>query len=253
MTPPVTAPEPVADALRALCAEHDVSPCAVAEVGSRAWGYAGPASDHDVGVVYAQPPAKYVVLDGYVPAVHGTFDGVDVRAWNLTRFAELLVASNPTALEFLASPVVYRVCPGFDALREHALSSFSPIDAYHHYRSLAESGREDAASVSTQLHAVRAALYARYVLATHAFPDPDFRAFLDAEAARFPDAWVEAARALVERKRAGEGDAAVDACPDDLFDLPSDVAPDAHAGRTVERERVNEFVRAAFADAYATV
>ncbi|WP_435095788.1 nucleotidyltransferase domain-containing protein [Halarchaeum sp. P4] len=261
MAPSAPEPEPVAAALECVSVEHDVSVRVAAEVGSRAWGYAGPASDHDVGVVYAQRPPEYVVLDGYTPSIHDEYAGVDVRAWNLTRFAELLVESNPTALEFLASPTVYRTCPGAEAVREHALASFSPIDVYHHYRSLATSQHEADAPVSRRLHVVRAALYARYVLDTHEFPDPVFPDFLDAEGARFPDAWVAAARTLCDRKRAGEGGATlgdtdeddIADVPDGLLDLPREVDPDVHAVRGVEREQVNEFVRAAFEDAYSTV
>lgn len=255
---PTTTPPVVADALRALERERDVRVCVAVEAGSRAWGHAGPASDHDVTVVYAQPPAEYVVLDGYVASIHdavgdgaGDEDGdraVDVRAWNLTRFAELLTESNPTALEALASPAVYRGCPGLDALREYALGAFSPIDCYHHYRSLATSQYEadESSTVSRALVVVRAALFARYVRDAHAFPNPVFPAFLDDAGERFPDAWVETARRLVTRKRAGEGDERAEQLDPAIVALPAGIDPTVHAVRGIERERVNDFVRTAF-------
>lgn len=252
---PTTTPPVVDDALATLERERDVRVCVAAEAGSRAWGYAGPTSDHDIAVVYAQRPADYVVLDGYVASIHEEFDKsadreVDVRAWNLTRVAELLTESNPTVLEALASPTVYRSCAGLDALREHALAAFSPIDCYHHYRSLAtgqSAAADDPSTVSRALVVVRAALYARYVRDTHTFPTPVFPVFLDDAGERFPDAWIATARRLVARKRAGRGDEPIaDPIDPEIVALPREIDPDTHAVRGIERERVNDFVRTAF-------
>ncbi|MFC7199148.1 DNA polymerase beta superfamily protein [Halospeciosus flavus] len=245
-------PEAVERALARVEDEYDVRVLVAHGVGSRAWNLAGPDSDYDVGVVFAQRPVEYVQLGTYVESVHDEFAGVDVKAWNAKRFAELLVDSNPAALEFLCSPLVYRRHIDVSGLAEHVRERFVPIDLYHHYRSLAtrqhekyvRTGRDP--TVSRNLHVVRAALYARSVRETHDFPTLDFPDFLDeVETGEITvdDRVFTAARELVARKRAGEGDAAVgDPFGDLVASLPEHVDPEQHNVRGVERDRVNAFL-----------
>lgn len=270
-------PPEVARALDGLVGEYGVSVLLAREVGSRAWGLAGPSSDHDVGVVYAQGPVEYVQLGTYIESVHDEFAGVDVKAWNVKRFAELVADSNPTVLEFLGSPEAYTEHVDASNLAGYAHANFVPIDLYHHYRSLASRQhakyvRDDAAAssrhvggettgggkdptVSRNLHLARAGLYARYVVETHAFPTLEFPVFLDGEARELdvPEESLERVRELVARKRAGEGSSEVgDPFPELAEGLPEHVHPDEHNVRGIDIERVNDFVAAAMRAASET-
>ncbi|WP_290814695.1 DNA polymerase beta superfamily protein [Halovivax sp.] len=289
--------------------EHDVRVVAARDVGSRAWNLADPTSDRDVGVVFAQRPHQYALLDGYESSVRVRSGEADCQGWNVKRFAELLADSNPTAFEFLHSPLRYRTFRPLERLETDVGDSFSPIALYHHYRSLAErqyrtylqgrlfedgelaylvleerddeylvrpvdasghdarpdgiandeprndelrtvprdayeEGRTDR-TVKRHLYVSRGVLYARYVRESNRFPTLDFPRFLAEEADRdaFDPAFVETTRELVERKRRGEGDAVVGRLfdPDDVS-LP-EIDPSAHAGRRVDRARLNDFVR----------
>lgn len=245
-------PEAVERALARVEDEHGVRVLLAHDVGSRAWNLAGPDSDYDVGAVFVQPPVEYAQLGTYVESVHGAFAGVDVKAWNVKRFAALLDDSNPAVLEFLLSPLVYRQALDVSGLLAHTREHFVPIDLYHHYRSLATRQHEqyvrsgDDATVSRNLHVVRAALFARYVRETHAFPTLDFPAFLDEledGGITVDDRVLTGARELVARKRAGESDAVVgDPFGELVASLPEDIDPDRHNVRGVERDRVNAFV-----------
>lgn len=296
----------VDDALEALEAEWGVTVVAARDLGSHAWNLAGPDSDRDVGAVFVQDPIEYATLGEYAESVEAEFEpDLEVSAWNVRRFGELLVDSNPTALEFLHSPVAYRECGPLAALAADLDGQFEPIAVYHHYRSLArsnyrkyvqrrllaggepryvvvdetdeawvghpigddgvapdrdgdperiprDSDRFEAATtdrtVKRNLYVCRASLYARYVRDTHRFPELDFPAFLDREAGRFSGDVVATARDLIERKRAGEGDAVVGDPFGPGILPPAHVDPGEHAVRGIDRRRVNEFVRTVVGD-----
>jgi hypothetical protein len=285
-------------ALADLEASHDCTVLAARDTGSRAWNLAGPDSDHDVAVVFAQPAVRYAQLDRVVEHVE-----VQVRAdlelsgWNVRRFGELLVQSNPAALEFLHSPLRHREHAALAALERDVADRFDPLAAYHHYRSLAtrqyrkylqhrllDDGEavyvvvddlddeyvvrpHDAPDAPTErvavgayeetttdptvgraLYVVRGALYARYVLETGQFPTLDLPAFLSGERDRFDASAVECAEALVERKRAGAGDAPIARETVErlaaLLDLPEHVDPGRYGERGIPRDRVNAFIAA---------
>lgn len=257
-------PSPVADAIDAVESRFDVTVLAARDVGSRAWNLADADSDYDAGVVFRQPAAAYATLGGYRAAVD--FDGedapevgdarVDVGGWNVRQFAELVVDSNPSAFEFLHSPVRYRDSAALDALAADVGEAFDPLSLYHHYRSLATSSYEEhvragdaGATVTRNLYVARAGLYARYVRDERAFPDLDFPAFLDRAHgfADVDDATRDRVRALVARKRRGEGEARVgDAIGSELAHPPADLDPDEYARPGPDTAQVNAFVRAAF-------
>lgn len=298
----VDRPEPTVErALEVLADRRDVRVVAARDTGSHAWNLAGPDSDRDVTALYVQPPAEYATLDGYDPSLEDAVDGVDCRGWNVRRFAELVVDSNPTAFEFLHGPLRYREFGPLSRLEADVGDSFSPIALYHHYRSLArrqyrkylqgrlleggdlaylvleerdgeylvrpvgegntesgpavvpvgryEEGRTDR-TVKRHLYVARAVLYAEYVRRTGRFPTLDFPAFLEAEGDGFDPGVVDRTRRLVERKRRGEGDAVVGRLfePDEVR-LPG-IDPEEYAGRRVDRERVDAFVREAIRDAF---
>ncbi|WP_254768636.1 DNA polymerase beta superfamily protein [Salinilacihabitans rarus] len=292
----MTVPE-VESALERAAERRDLTILAARDVGSRAWNLADENSDYDVAVVFVQEPTAYATVGEYVESVAGEREPVELHGWNVSRFAELLVDSNPAAFEFLHSPRRYREFEPLSALERDVGYQFEPSALYYHYRSLAnrqyrkylhgrlleggdlaylieeegdgrviarrpddpptdahlrevdpssyERGRTDR-TVRRNLYVARAVLYARYVRDIHRFPTLDFPAFLEHEGDRFDDSFVERARDLVERKRAGEGDETVGR----VFE-PSEVAlpeidPEDHATGGVDRERVNDFVRAAF-------
>lgn len=69
--------------------------------GSRAYGLATPQSDWDIKGVFYLPPEHYFGLR-YTPQIANETN--DIVYYELGRFVELLLASNPSALELLASP-----------------------------------------------------------------------------------------------------------------------------------------------------
>jgi predicted nucleotidyltransferase len=76
-------------------------------VGSRAYGLAGPGSDHDRRGVYAAPTRLFWPLDK--PPAHLDGPAEEQFSWELERFCTLALQGNPTVLEVLWSPLVTEV------------------------------------------------------------------------------------------------------------------------------------------------
>ncbi|BBH69664.1 nucleotidyltransferase [Actinoplanes sp. OR16] len=85
-------------------------------VGSRAYGLAGPESDHDRRGVFVPPTRAFWSLDK--PPAH--FDGpLDEQFnWEAERFCVLGLQANPTVLEVLWTPLVETITPDGALLRD---------------------------------------------------------------------------------------------------------------------------------------
>jgi uncharacterized protein len=73
-------------------------------VGSRAYGLAGPGSDHDRRGVFVAPTAAFWHLDKPPTHLDGPLD--EQFSWEIERFCTLALQANPTVLEVLWSPLV---------------------------------------------------------------------------------------------------------------------------------------------------
>jgi predicted nucleotidyltransferase len=103
--------ERISDRLDAIEEKHGVKVLYACESGSRAWGFPSADSDYDVRVVYVHPRDWYLSLDlerrddTIDPPVAGD---LDLHGWDLRKALQLFHAANPTLLEWLRSPIVYR-------------------------------------------------------------------------------------------------------------------------------------------------
>lgn len=140
------------------------------ESGSLAWGIASSDSDYDVRFVYLRPMRSYLRLEKSCDTIEWKLDAVyDVIGWDLTKLLKLLRGSNPTAFEWLSSPIVYRECPEFACVRELAKDCFSPKASAFHYLGLERGNgkaylRNETVSAKKYLNMVRALLAARWCL-----------------------------------------------------------------------------------------
>lgn len=119
--------------------ERNVKVLYACESGSRAWGFASTDSDYDVRFVYVEKPDWFVQVDEGRDVIERPLDDeLDVSGWELRKTLGLLRKSNPTLLEWLDSPLVYRQEDQATArLRELAEHFYSPPAARNHYVSMA--------------------------------------------------------------------------------------------------------------------
>lgn len=129
----------VLDNLAALERAHDVTVLYACESGSRGWGFASPDSDYDVRFIYVHRLPWYLSVKPGRDVIEQPINGdLDINGWDLRKTLQLLRESNPTLLEWLRSPVVYRQEPLWaERLRGLAEQGFSPVRGYHHYVSMA--------------------------------------------------------------------------------------------------------------------
>jgi predicted nucleotidyltransferase len=79
------------------------------ESGSRGWGFASPDSDYDVRFLYVHPLEWYLRVDAPRDVIELPIDDeLDVCGWEWRKALGLLKGANPTLIEWLDSPVVYR-------------------------------------------------------------------------------------------------------------------------------------------------
>ncbi|SDI47294.1 hypothetical protein SAMN05216189_1005152 [Pseudomonas delhiensis] len=136
---PAAMRERVLEELKKLEQERDVSVLYACESGSRAWGFASPDSDYDVRFVYVHQPDWYLRVEEPRDVLERPLtDELDLSGWELRKTLRLLRKSNPTLLEWLDSPLVYRSeTEATDGLRQLAQAFYSPAAARAHYLSMA--------------------------------------------------------------------------------------------------------------------
>ncbi|MEU8816882.1 DNA polymerase beta superfamily protein [Actinoplanes sp. NPDC048796] len=141
-------------------------------VGSRAYGLAGPRSDHDRRGVYAAPTRLFWHLDK--PPTHRDGPREEEFSWEIERFCTLALQANPTVLEVLWSPLIETVTPdGEDLLSvRQAFLSRRVADTYGSYardqltRVAARRDRTGQTNHKQAMHMIRLLMAGAHVLRT---------------------------------------------------------------------------------------
>ncbi len=160
--------------------EHGVRVLYAVESGSRAWGFASPASDYDVRFIYSHSRDWYLSVDveeqrdviEYEPA-----DGIDLNGWDLRKALKLLGHSNPSVVEWLQSPRVYLdKCHFGEQARALCGEVYSVQKGIHHYYNMAKSNyqghlKAQLVPLKKYFHVLRALFAVRWLQA-HGEPAP---------------------------------------------------------------------------------
>lgn len=77
------------------------------ESGSRAWGFASEDSDYDIRCMHVASEDSYLGLFPPPPQINIVEGNFDLESWDIKKFGELSIKSNPQIAEWLRSPVVY--------------------------------------------------------------------------------------------------------------------------------------------------
>lgn len=141
-------------------------------VGSRAYGLAGPGSDHDRRGVYAAPTRAFWHLDKPPTHLDGPRD--EQFSWELERFCTLALQANPTVLEVLWSPLIDHITDDGHDLRaaRTAFLSRRVAQTYGAYardqlkRVAARQGRTGETNHKQAMHMIRLLLAGAHVLRT---------------------------------------------------------------------------------------
>ena len=202
----------VLHALDQIEAEHDVKVLFACESGSRGWGFASPDSDYDVRFVYVNRLPWYLTVEPQRDVIELPIsDELDVSGWDLRKALDLLRKSNPTLLEWLDSPVVYRE-EEQQAARMRALAPkfFSSQRGRYHYLAMAKKNfrgylQGESVRLKKYLYVLRPLLAVRWIDAGLGMPP---MRFTDLAAGVLDDAALidEVNRLLAIKMRAGEAE-----------------------------------------------
>lgn len=161
--------------------EHDVDILYACESGSRAWGFASSDSDYDVRFIYAGRLNHYLTVAKTRDVIElPIVDDLDINGWDVKKALSLLRVSNPTLLEWLHSPVVYRADSEFlSAIRDLSVKAMRPRALCYHYLSMAKNNwRNDIDKAHTTakkyLYTLRALLCVKWIVERNTIPPVSF-------------------------------------------------------------------------------
>ena len=122
--------------LKSIEEKYEVKILFAVESGSRAWGFASKDSDWDVRFIYVHKPEWYFSVDEQRDVIEELFDNdIDAVGWDLKKALMLLKRSNPSLMEWINSPIVYRAEEQFvNDLKQLAKECFNPTKAMYHYQ-----------------------------------------------------------------------------------------------------------------------
>lgn len=171
----------IQDTLDRIEQMHGVRVLYACESGSRAWGFASPDSDYDVRFIYAGRVEHYLTIGTRRDVIELPIeDDLDINGWDLVKALGLLRASNPTLLEWLHSPQVYRCDEGFlGELRHLAEQAVQPRALCHHYLSMAGNEwsrklQQGQVTAKRYLYILRTLMCAQWVVTRGAIPPVPF-------------------------------------------------------------------------------
>ena len=177
--------------LKRLEKENKIKILFAIENGSRAWGMASKDSDYDVRFVYFRKAKDYLKLDKDDDVINIAYDKdlnpceaqgslIDMSGFDIYKYLKLLLASNPTTIEWLNSPIVYYGKNKL-SLRNYIKENFQQERLFHHYFSLFRKNywefiqQGKAITYKKYLYSMRGLLNAKYVYEFDKIPPIDFR------------------------------------------------------------------------------
>ncbi|MBQ1730856.1 MAG: nucleotidyltransferase domain-containing protein [Bacteroidales bacterium] len=118
--------------------QYDVRVLLAVESGSRARGLFSDESDWDVRFVYVNKLDWYLNVNEGRDVIEEMFDdNIDMVGWELRKTLRLFQKSNPSLMEWLHSPFIYRADEDFlSRMRAMEPVYFNPIKTMYHYESL---------------------------------------------------------------------------------------------------------------------
>jgi uncharacterized protein len=151
--------------------EHDVKIILASESGSRAWGFPSSDSDYDVRFIYAHQTDWYLSIGNKKDVIELPVDKVlDVNGWDLKKALQLMRKSNSPLLEWLGSPIKYKILPdAHEKLLSLSKQAFMPETACWHYLSMARKSfegltKDGKARLKPYLYTLRALLCCEWII-----------------------------------------------------------------------------------------
>ncbi len=162
--------------------ERDVTILLACETGSRAWGFPSTDSDYDIRIIYKHKKDWYLTLFEKKDSIELMLENneIDITGWDLRKTLKLLQKSNPTLLERIQSPIIYKSDKEFlTEIKSIAQIHYSRIATIHHYLSMAKKFLEELKEneeykLKTFFYALRSATACLWVIEKEQMPPIEF-------------------------------------------------------------------------------
>lgn len=156
------------------------------ESGSRAWGFESTDSDYDVRFIYVRDKKEYLWLDEKSDVIQCPIDEVfDISGWDIKKALKLLYKSNPSLLEWFASPIVYKETIEASYIREVIPLYFSQKKLYCHYKRMAKTHLKymniEKVPVKKYLYILRCILSSQYIIHNKKQPPIEIERLIECE------------------------------------------------------------------------
>lgn len=205
--------------LKQIEKDNDINIIFAIENGSRSWGMASKDSDFDVRFVFKRALNDYITLNPVKNVINFAFDKdlnpceaqgslIDMSGFDIYKYLKLLLASNPTTIEWLNSPVVYYGDNNLP-LREYMKENFNQERLFKHYFSLFRHNywefiqQAKAITYKKYLYSMRGLLNAIYVYEFDKIPPIDLRMTVEEIKALIPDNVYKKLQEVIEIKSQG--------------------------------------------------
>lgn len=156
------------------------------ESGSRAWGFESVDSDYDVRFIYVRRKEDYLCLDEKSDVIELPIDEVfDISGWDIKKALKLLYKSNPSLLEWFASPIVYKETREASYIKEMIPLYCSPKKLYCHYNRMAKTHikyvNKEKVPVKKYLYILRCILSMQYIVHNKRQPPIEIERLIERE------------------------------------------------------------------------
>ena len=156
------------------------------ESGSRAWGFESIDSDYYARFIYVRDKNEYLCLDEKSDVIQLPIDDVfDISGWDIKKALKLLYKSNPSLLEWFASPIVYKETIETSYIREVIPLYFSQKKSYYHYHKMAKTLlkyiNKEQVPVKKYLYILRCILSSQYIVYNKKQPPIEIERLIECE------------------------------------------------------------------------
>lgn len=170
--------------LKSIEEMHHVKILLAVESGSRAWGFASKDSDFDVRFIYVRSVNDYLKLEKQRDVIELPIDQVwDINGWDLNKTLRLMATSNPTLLEWLNSPIIYKTTEQVQELRNLAENYFDAKRTAYHYLNLTKNNytamRGEKVKAKKYFYMLRGILACQWILEKNSVPPVLFTSLMD--------------------------------------------------------------------------
>lgn len=153
------------------------------ESGSRLWRIESENSDYDVRFVFVRNVDDYLRISKLKDVIEYQENEIDVVGFDIYKYSKLLMASNPTVIEWLISDIVYYGKQPLEFLN-FIRKNFDPATIFYHYLSMCKQNylkyikSGDKITYKKYLYAMRGLFNAFWVKKMNEIPPINFNVIL---------------------------------------------------------------------------